>query len=241
MLNTDILTEQLTEIGIKINKEQLEKLDIFSSMLVKDNGEYNLTGITNENDLRCKHIIDSLLINKTFSFDKIKKIIDVGTGAGFPGIPISIIFPEKEVTLVDSLQKRTNFIEKVIKELKIKNVNIICERAEILGINSNFREKYDLCVSRAVTRLSTLLEICMPFIKPGGLFIAYKGINYEEDLINASNALKLLGINVKKDVAVKEEIIPATSIKRYFIKVLKRNKIPDKFPRRNGIPFKRPL
>lgn len=241
MLNTDILTEQLTEIGIKINKEQLEKLNIFSSMLVKDNGEYNLTGITNENDLRCKHIIDSLLINKTFSFDKTKKIIDVGTGAGFPGIPISIIFPQKEITLIDSLKKRTNFIEKVIKELKMKNVKVICERAEVLGVSSQCREQYDLCVSRAVTRLSILLEICMPFIKQGGHFIAYKGINYEEDLINANNALNLLGINIEEDVDIEEEIIPATSIKRYFIKVFKRNKIPDKFPRRNGIPFKRPL
>lgn len=241
MLDLDMLDEQLKEIGIVLSSIQLKKIDIFVSMLIKFNKEYNLTAITQENDVRCKHIVDSLMINRVVDFDKTNRIIDVGTGAGFPGIPIAIAFPEIEITLLDSLQKRISFLDEIVRELEINNIKTVCERAEILGGDDVYREKYDLCVSRAVTKLSTLLEICIPFIKVGGYFVAYKGSDYEEELLNAKNAFNLLGIDEKKDLIIKEEIIPKTTIKRSFISVLKTSKTIDKFPRRNGIPFKRPL
>ena len=191
----------LEELGIALSQEQKKQFITYYEYLVEKNKVMNLTAITEYNEVILKHFLDSLSIVKVGSFDQKKltgkSVIDIGTGAGFPGIPLKIAFPELKITLLDSLNKRVNFLNEVIEMLGLKDVTAIHGRAEDYAKQKEHREKYDFCVSRAVANLSTLSEYCIPFVKEGGSFISYKSGKIDEELAQAENAVKILGGKVQ--------------------------------------------
>ncbi len=219
-----------------INSEEEKLLDIYMKLLLEWNEKMNLTAITQKDDIIVKHFIDSLSILKYIENNQ--NIIDVGTGAGFPGIPVKIMNDTLKITLVDSLNKRVNFLNEVIKVLNLKQTNTVHARAEDLGRMEEYREKFDIATSRAVANLSTLLEYLMPFIKVGGKCICMKGANIEEELKNAENAIKELGGKVEK---VNNFILPNSDIERNIIIIKKVKKLNNKYPRNAGIPAKNPI
>ncbi|OUP48811.1 16S rRNA (guanine(527)-N(7))-methyltransferase RsmG [Lachnoclostridium sp. An181] len=230
--------ENLQEIGIVLNETQKQQFDVFYEMLVEWNKVMNLTGITKRDEVDEKHFVDSLSVVQVFDVDKCKKVIDVGTGAGFPGIPLKILFPDMEITLLDSLNKRIQFLNAVIEELGLKKINTIHGRAEDFAKKEEYREQYDLCVSRAVANLSTLSEYCLPYVKVGGAFVPYKSGEIDEEVNAAKNAVKILG---GKIVQVKKFTLPGSDIGRSFVKISKVSKTAKRYPRKAGLPSKEPL
>ena len=231
-----IMTENLKPLNIELSDMQIEQFYNYMNILIEWNKIMNLTGITEPKEVITKHFIDSLtVLNK---IDKQSKLIDVGTGAGFPGIPIKIAFPEIEVVLLDSLNKRIKFLNKVIEKLQLDNIKTIHGRAEDYGKDKNYREKYDIAIARAVAPLNILLEYLMPFVKVGGKCICMKGSNVEEEIKNSGNAVKVLG----GEKVVKEEFyIPNTDIKRSIIEIKKSKNTSNVYPRKSGTPTKAPL
>ena len=231
-----IMTENLKQLNIELSDTQIKQFYNYMNILIEWNKVMNLTGITEPKEIIIKHFIDSLtVLNK---IDKQSKIIDVGTGAGFPGIPIKIAFPEIEVVLLDSLNKRIKFLEEVIEKLQLKNIKTIHGRAEDYGKDKNYREKYDIAIARAVAPLNILLEYLMPFVKVNGKCICMKGSNVEEEIKNSSNAVKVLG----GEIVIKEEFyIPNTDIKRSIIEIKKSKTTSNVYPRKSGTPTKAPL
>ena len=230
--------ENLQEIGIVLNETQKQQFDVFYEMLVEWNKVMNLTGITKRDEVDENHFVDSLSVVQVFDVDKCKKVIDVGTGAGFPGIPLKILFPDMEITLLDSLNKRIQFLNAVIEELGLKKINTIHGRAEDFAKKEEYREQYDLCVSRAVANLSTLSEYCLPYVKVGGAFVPYKSGEIDEEVNAAKNAVKILG---GKIVQVKKFTLPGSDIGRSFVKISKVSKTAKRYPRKAGLPSKEPL
>lgn len=220
----------------KLNDEQINKFDLYEKMILEWNEKFNLTSITDVNDINLKHFIDSLTISKYINNNE--KIIDIGTGAGFPGIPLKIYNDTLDITLIDSLNKRVNFLNSVIKELNLNNICAIHSRAEDLGKNILFREKYDVATSRAVASLNVLVEYLMPFIKVGGICICMKGPNIEEELISSKNAINILGGKIQQ---VDNFILPGSNITRNVIIIKKINKTNIRYPRKAGEPLKKPL
>ena len=230
------LIDLAKQINIEISTEQAEKFYKYMKLLLDWNEKINLTAITDADDIILKHFIDSITIIKYI--DGTEKIIDVGTGAGFPGIPIAIIMPNSKITLLDSLNKRILFLNEVIKELDLKNIETIHSRAEDAGKNIKFREQFDIAVSRAVANLSTLSEYLMPFVKLKGKMICMKGSNIEEETNNAKFAIKKLG---GKIVLIDEFCLPNAEIKRNVVIVEKENNTLKIYPRKAGLPSKEPL
>ncbi len=228
----------LHELDIRYTNEILEQFQKYYDILIKWNKVMNLTGITEYEEVISKHFIDSLSIVKAVDMNQISNLIDIGTGAGFPGIPIKIVFPHVKVTLLDSLNKRVRFLDAVIEEVEIKDINAVHGRAEELAKQKNYREKYELCVSRAVANLASLSEYCLPFVNVGGNFISYKSGDIEDELNTSKNAIKILG---GKIIEVNKFQLPATDITRSLVIVNKIKKTDSKFPRRAGIPTKEPL
>lgn len=228
----------LHELDIRYTNEMLEQFQKYYDILIEWNKVMNLTGITEYDEVISKHFIDSLSIVKAIDMNQISNLIDIGTGAGFPGIPIKIVFPHVKVTLLDSLNKRVKFLDAVIEEVEIKDINAVHGRAEELAKQKNYREKYELCVSRAVANLASLSEYCLPFVNVGGNFISYKSGDIEDELNTSKNAIKILG---GKIIEVNKFQLPATDITRSLIIVNKIKKTDSKFPRRAGIPTKEPL
>ena len=226
------------EIGITLTDLQVDQFMTYYSFLVEKNKVMNLTAITEFNDVIDKHFIDSLTCVKAVNMTQIKTIIDVGTGAGFPGIPVKIIYPDKNVLLLDSLNKRINFLNELIGRLDLKNINTLHSRAEEAGQDHKYREKYDLVLSRAVSNLSVLCEYCLPLVKIGGSFLSYKTDGIENEIKYAANAIKILGGKIESK---KELIIPETDIKRLLINIKKVKKTPGKYPRKAGTATKDPL
>jgi len=220
----------------EFNKNEKELFEKYMKMLLEWNEKINLTAITERNDIILKHFIDSGTVLKYIEKDS--KIIDIGTGAGFPGIPLKILDKTLNITLMDSLNKRVNFLNEVIKELRLEKIEAVHARAEELGRNVNYREKYDICVSRAVANMSTLLEYMMPFVKVGGKCICMKGPNVNDELKTAGNAIKQLGGELE---GVYNFILPNSDIERNIIIIRKKEKINFKYPRKAGTPGKEPL
>lgn len=233
-----LLEIKLKELNIQINEIQKKQFDTFYSMLVEWNKVMNLTGITEYEEVIEKHFVDSLSIVNIFDLSEINTVIDVGTGAGFPGIPLKIAFPHLKITLLDSLNKRIHFLDSVIDELKLDGIYTIHGRAEDFAKKDDYRERYDLCVSRAVANLSTLSEYCLPYIRVGGMFISYKSGDVDDEVLESKKAISILG--GKLDNVVKFQL-PGTDINRSFIKIEKIKNTGKKYPRKAGLPTKEPL
>lgn len=224
------------KIDVEITDEQISKFYKYMELLVDWNNKMNLTAITEPNDIILKHFIDSITIENSIKNDS--KVIDVGTGAGFPGIPLSIIRNDLKISLMDSLNKRINFLDEVIKENCLNNVDTIHSRAEELGRNKDYREQFDVATSRAVASLDVLLEYMLPFVKVGGYCICMKGSNIDEELENSKKALTLL--NGKIENIIKFEL-PESDYGRNIIVVKKTASTPGRYPRKPGTPSKEPI
>ena len=234
--NFDKFIEEAKKISIVFTDKQLEQFRIYYEMLVEKNKVMNLTGITEWDEVLEKHFLDSISLIRAIDLNQELRVIDMGTGAGFPGIPLKIAFPNLKVTLADSLNKRVIFLQEVIDALELEGIEAIHGRAEDLARDKNYREQYDLSVSRAVANLSTLSEYCLPFVKIGGQFISYKSGEIEEEVTSSKSAVFLLGGKVK-DI-VKFELGESG---RSFIIIDKLKGTPKTYPRKAGTPSKKPL
>ena len=230
--------EKLKELDITLSEKQQEQFYRYYELLVEWNKVMNLTGITEYEEVNEKHFIDSLSLVKVLDISKINTVIDVGTGAGFPGIPLKIAFPHLKVTLLDSLNKRIKYLDTVIGKLELKDIHTIHGRAEEYARKEEYREKYDLAVSRAVANLSTLSEYCVPYVKVGGMFVPYKSGEIDEEVKAAQTAIKVLG---GKQTEVVKFTLPGSDINRSFVKIEKVKSTGKKFPRRAGLPAKEPI
>lgn len=234
--NFDKFIEEANKISIAFTNEQLEQFRVYYEMLVEKNKVMNLTGITEWDEVLEKHFLDSISLIRAIDLNQEISVIDMGTGAGFPGIPLKIAFPKLKVTLADSLNKRVLFLQEVIDALKLEGIEAIHGRAEDLARDKMYREKYDLSVSRAVANLSTLSEYCLPFVKIGGQFISYKSGEIEEEVASSKSAVFLLGGKIKD--TVKFELGESG---RSFIIIDKVKGTPKTYPRKAGTPSKKPL
>ena len=231
-----VFMEYAKKIDIDINEEQINKFYDYMNLLIEWNKKINLTAITDYNEIILKHFVDSLTINKYIKENNY--VVDVGTGAGFPGIPLKIIRDDINIVLVDSLNKRINFLNEVIKELNLKNIETVHARAEEFGRNKKYRQKFDVATSRAVANLSTLSEYMIPLVKINGRCICMKGKEIKEELKYSLNAIKVLGGKVEN---VEEFELADNDINRSIIYILKEKDTPNKYPRKAGTPSKDPI
>ncbi len=236
MTDINTLLEGVVDLGIELNNEQKEQFIKYKDLLKEWNEKINITAITDDKEIDIKHFLDSLTPLNYFVGKK--KVIDVGTGGGFPGLPSKILNNDLEVTLLDSLNKRIIFLNEVIKTLGLNGILAIHGRAEELGRTQKYREQYDICVSRAVASLNTLSEYCLPFVKVGGYFISMKGSNIEDELKESEKAINMLGGKIIKKNII---ILPKSDIEHSLIIIEKINETPTKYPRAGGKPKKNPL
>lgn len=230
------LIEKAKKVNIEIDNKKEEQFYKYMELLLEWNEKINLTAITEPNDIILKHFIDSITINKYI--EQSNFIMDIGTGAGFPGIPLKIMNQNKKITLVDSLNKRINFLNEVCKEISLENIQCIHARAEELANDLKYRENFETVVSRAVARLNVLIEYMLPFVKKGGLCICMKGPNIDGELEEAKNAIKVLGGKIK---SVESFFLPDSDIERNVIIIEKVTETPKKYPRKAGLPSKQPI
>lgn len=244
----DFFYRDLEQLHIQLSKEQSDQFVLYYELLIKWNSFMNLTAITDFEEVFKKHFVDSLslikaekkisdILDKDIKKDEIT-LIDIGTGAGFPGIPLKIVFPNLKITLLDSLNKRVNFLNEVIDQLKLDHICAVHGRAEDLAKNKEYRNYFDICVSRAVANMSTLSEYCLPFVKTGGLFIPYKSEKIADELANANNALSILGGKVNDQI---DYTLPESDYYRNLVIIQKEKDTPKKYPRKAGLPSKEPL
>ena len=233
-----ILEEGCKELGITLDENQKKQFTDFYEYLVEKNKVMNLTGITEFQEVLIKHFLDSLACVKAVDMSRIKRIMDIGTGAGFPGVPLKIAFPHLEACLLDSLKKRVNFLEETFQMLKLENITAIHGRAEEYAKNKQYRETYDLCVSRAVSNLATLSEYCLPYVKTGGYFISYKSGTVQEEVEQAQKAVEILGGKIQDVVYFQ---LPDSEIQRSLVVIEKIKATPGRYPRKAGTPLKEPL
>lgn len=240
--DTTQFEQDLQKLGIRLDQGRIDQFLTYYEMLVEWNQKMNLTAITEYDDVMKKHFVDSLSLVKAVDLSEQNyRVIDVGTGAGFPGLALKIAFPSLQVTLLDSLNKRILFLNEVIRALDLKGIEAIHGRAEDFASGSNgkiHREQYDLCVSRAVANLSTLSEYCLPFVKKGGLFISYKSEKVTQEAEAAEHAIFVLGGTVEKQV---EFYLPDSDIYRDLFVIKKSKETPKKYPRKAGLPSKEPI
>lgn len=240
---TTILDKASREIGVELSEDNLKAFDKFAFMLREKNKVMNLTNILDDEGMAIRHFADSLTMVKYLRSEQKKQkkeslsMIDVGTGAGFPGIPLKISMPELDVTLMDSLQKRLNFLEEVSSELAFENIRTLHARAEDAGRDKKCREMYDIATARAVAALPVLCEYCLPFVRVGGAFIAMKG-HSEEEVAASGKAIAVLGGKIEK---IDEFMLPGTDMGRSIVVVRKTKPTPPRYPRQAGKPTKNPI
>lgn len=235
---SQIFESKLKELRITLNNTQKQQFDKFYELLIEWNQVMNLTGITEYEEVNEKHFIDSLSIVKAVDMDSVATVIDIGTGAGFPGIPLKIAFPHLKMVLLDSLNKRVQFLNTVIDTLELTDIETIHGRAEDFAKQTQYREQFDLCVSRAVANLATLSEYCIPYVKQEGMFIPYKSGEIEEELQNSKKAVHVLGGKIEDVIKFQ---LPGTEIGRSFVKIRKVQNTAKKYPRKAGLPGKEPI
>ena len=231
------LIKTLSSWNFEIDDNKISQLDKYYDMLIEKNKVMNLTAITEFDEVLVKHFADSLSICTIIS-DDVKSVCDLGTGAGFPGIPMAIAYPDLQFTLIDSLNKRIKFLQEVVDALGLTNVTLVHGRAEEAGRNKLYREQYDLVVSRAVANISTLSEYCLPLVKVGGYFISFKSGDIEDEIKQSGKAISKLGGKLQKPVLFN---LPDTNISRSFLVIDKEKSTPKAYPRKAGTPSKEPL
>lgn len=234
----ELVANAAAEYGLQLTNGQIAAMDTYYRLLLEWNEKMNLTAITEPHEVAVKHMIDSLSCYREEIFTAAARIVDVGTGAGFPGIPLKIFQPELELILMDSLNKRLNFLREVAGNLGLQGVAFVHARAEEAGKNKQHRESYDIAVSRAVARLNVLCELCLPLVKVGGWFIALKGAQYEDEVHEAAQALTILGGQVAD---IRPVSLPGLADKRAVIYIKKVAATPPLYPRKAGTPEKKPL
>lgn len=232
------LFTKVKDLNIILNDNQLTQFERYYRMLVEKNKVMNLTAITEEDEVIDKHFVDSLTCVRIIDMNQITNMIDIGTGAGFPGLPIKIAFPDINITLLDSLNKRIRFIEEVIEETGLNNIQTLHGRAEDYARKKEYRDQYDLCVSRAVANLRTLSEYCIPFLKEKGYFVSYKSKKGLEEIQEVDHCMKLLDSNITH---IEEFSLSDQEFERLLIKIQKNKKTNKKYPRKAGIPLRNPL
>lgn len=237
-LTPELFKSKLAEKGFILTQEQMEQFAKYYELLVTWNEKMNLTALTEKEEVYLKHFYDSLMLAFYEGFNPESHLCDVGAGAGFPSLPLKILFPSLKVTIVDSLNKRITFLNEVVKELHLKEVSLYHDRAETFGQNPKFREQFDLVTARAVARLSVLSELCLPLVKVDGLFIPLKAQKGQEELQEAQNALEILGGTFVTEL---EFFLPETNDQRELFVIKKTKKTPKKYPRKPGTPNKLPL
>lgn len=234
--NVEYFLDELGKLNISLSEMQINQFIRFYKMLIEKNKVMNLTAITEFDEVIDKHFLDSLNLFRLIDLNSEKRILDLGTGAGFPGIPLKIAFPKIKITLVDSLNKRVMFLNDVVNQLGLEDVECVHARAEDLAKKKEYREEYDICVSRAVANLSTLSEYCIPFVKVGGNFISYKSGDCDEEINSSKAAIKKLGARISK-----VENFEIKDMGRSFVVIDKISSTPSKYPRKAGLPSKEPL
>ena len=239
-MNPEQFVQELSKCNFKLNENQINQFNQYFNSLIEANKHVNLTRITAEDDVYLKHFYDSITPLLTFStvFKSSSSLCDVGAGAGFPSIPLKIMMPELQVTIVDSLGKRLNFLQGLITQLNFKNVALVHGRAEDVGQNKQYREQFDIVTARAVANMAVLSEYCLPLVKKGGNFIALKGPKAEDELKSSQKALTTLG---GKAIALKELQLPQSTEDRTLILVKKVQPTPKKYPRQAGTPHRKPI
>lgn len=238
MNKEELLKSSAASIGVELSDIQISQFIKYHEILVEWNSFMNLTGITEYEEVVQKHFVDSLALFKAIDVNQISSLIDIGTGAGFPGIPLKIAYPHLKVTLLDSLQKRIKFLDEVVMQLGLTEVETIHGRAEDYAKPSMKRESYDVCVSRAVANLASLSEYCLPYVKVGGYFVPYKSGKVDEELEESKKAVFLLGGKIEEGVKFN---LPDSDISRSLIKIKKVSATPKKYPRKSGLATKEPI
>lgn len=233
-----IFNDSMEKLGIQLDDRQIAQFMEYYELLIAWNSFMNLTAITEFDEVCTKHFVDSISLCKAVDCTKDYTVIDIGTGAGFPGIPLKIAFPNLRITLLDSLGKRVKFLNEVIGRLGLKNIEAIHGRAEDFAKPGQLREQFDLSVSRAVANLATLSEYCLPYVKVGGLFISYKSEKIVDESQTAQNAIEILGGSIYDQ---KEFLLPNSDIYRNLFQIKKVKATPNKYPRKAGLPSKEPL
>lgn len=238
MNNKEFLLSEMNNIGISLSDHQVDQFLKYYDLLIEWNSFMNLTAITDYEEVVTKHFVDSLVLSKVYDLKQTLNLIDIGTGAGFPGIPLKIVFPQIQVILLDSLKKRINFLDEIIRSLNLSDIVAVHGRAEDFAKQKEMRDSYDICVSRAVANLSSLTELCLPFVKVGGRFISYKSEKVSDELETAKNAITQTGGELH---SVDNFYICNDSLYRSFITILKVKETPSKFPRKAGMAVKSPI
>ena len=235
---SDFLKKELEATGVSLTAEQLQQLERYYELLVEKNKVMNLTAITDYEDVVVKHFADSLAILHAYDIMKVRTVLDVGTGAGFPGMVLKIAYPDLQLTLLDSLNKRIGFLREVAEDLGLSGITFLHGRAEDYARDKQFREQYDLVVSRAVANLSTLSEYCIPYVRVGSAFVSYKSGESDEEIRAAVPAIERLGGRLDRVVPY---ILPGTDIARNFAVIVKKKPTSGQYPRKAGLPSKDPL
>lgn len=228
----------LTTAGITLTPQQMQQFQDYYQTLVEWNQKMNLTAITDEQEVYLKHFYDSIMLALAVDIIPTASLCDVGAGAGFPSIPLKIVFPDLQVTIVDSLQKRIGFLDHLTKTLQVENVSLYHDRAETFGQNKDFRQAFDYVTARAVARLNVLSELCLPLVKKGGSFFAMKAAQSQEELQEAKPAIATLG---GKFITDHQLALPVSGDERHIIEIAKKKETPKKYPRKPGMPNKQPL
>lgn len=238
MTNADMLKKGIEDLGLKCSYETIDKFSKYREILVEWNQKMNLTGIEEEKEVYIKHFLDSVAAVKKGYIKDGMSIIDVGTGAGFPGLPLRICLENSKVTLLDSLNKRINFLSEVCTNINIDDIELIHGRAEDFGKDEKYREQYDIATARAVAGLPILMEFCVPFIKVGGYFVCLKGPNADTELEESRKAMEVLGLEFVEKIDVE---LPEIELKHNIVVFKKVNSTPAKYPRKAGKPVKTPI